>query len=168
MQGLSLFASAGIAEINLGKYINFVLGNELLPIRSRVYQYWHPQTAILKRTKANRTYKSKHTTKKPFQPLCPGYRILPWAAKVLSYFINPSEFYVEPFYVEPLKLALEKSAWPTRLTCNFWGGVLDVNVCSAVYFTINILLYILLLSLFYIFFLCRQKETKNSAHVTLS
>ena len=48
------------------------------------------------------------------------------------------------------------------------GGLLDVNVCSAVYFTINILLYILLLSLFYIFFLCRQKETKNSAHGTLS
>ena len=49
-----------------------------------------------------------------------------------------------------------------------YGGLLDVNVCSAVYFTITILLYILLLSLFYIFFLCRQKETKNSAHVTLS
>ena len=48
------------------------------------------------------------------------------------------------------------------------GGLLDVNVCSAVYFTIDILLYILLLSLFYIFFLCRQKETKNSAHGTLS
>lgn len=47
MQGLSLFASAGIAEMNLGKYINFVLGNELLPIRSRVYQYWHPQTEMI-------------------------------------------------------------------------------------------------------------------------
>ena len=50
----------------------------------------------------------------------------------------------------------------------FLGVVLDVNVCSAVYFTINILLCILLLSLFYIFFLCRQKEAKNSAHGTLS
>lgn len=47
MQGLSLFASAGIAEMNLGKYVNFVLGNELLPIRSKVHQYWHPQSEMI-------------------------------------------------------------------------------------------------------------------------
>ena len=47
MQGLSLFASAGIAEMNLGKYVNIVLGNELLPIRSKVHQFWHPSTEMI-------------------------------------------------------------------------------------------------------------------------
>lgn len=47
MQGLSLFASAGIAEMNLGKYVNIVLGNELLPIRSKVHQFWHPNTEMI-------------------------------------------------------------------------------------------------------------------------
>lgn len=45
--GLSLFASAGIAEMNLDKYVNFVLGNELIPIRSRVHQFWHPKTEMV-------------------------------------------------------------------------------------------------------------------------
>lgn len=47
MQGLSLFASAGIAEMNLSKYVQFVLGNELLPIRSRVHKFWHPHTEMI-------------------------------------------------------------------------------------------------------------------------
>ena len=47
MQGLSLFASAGIAEMNLGKYINFVLANELLPIRSKVHRFWHPKAEMI-------------------------------------------------------------------------------------------------------------------------
>lgn len=47
MNGLSLFASAGIAEMNLGKYVNFVLGNELLPVRSKVHQFWHPKSEMI-------------------------------------------------------------------------------------------------------------------------
>lgn len=47
MKGLSLFASAGIAEMNLGKYIDFVLANELLPIRSEVHKFWHPKAEVI-------------------------------------------------------------------------------------------------------------------------
>lgn len=45
--GLSLFASAGIAEMNLGRYVNFILGNELMPLRSRVHEFWHPRTEMI-------------------------------------------------------------------------------------------------------------------------
>lgn len=47
MHGLSLFASAGIAEMNLGRYVNFVLGNELIPIRCEVHQFWHPKSEMI-------------------------------------------------------------------------------------------------------------------------
>ena len=33
--GVSLFASAGIAELNLKPYINFVVANELIPARAK-------------------------------------------------------------------------------------------------------------------------------------
>lgn len=46
MKGLSLFSSAGIALMNLDKYIDFVLANELLPIRCEVHKFWHPKTEI--------------------------------------------------------------------------------------------------------------------------
>jgi DNA (cytosine-5)-methyltransferase 1 len=48
MKGLSLFSSAGIAEMmlkNLG--IDIVIANELLPIRAKTYQYWHPGTNMI-------------------------------------------------------------------------------------------------------------------------
>lgn len=45
-RGLSLFSSAGVAELNLSPYIDFKIANELLPIRSRVHEYWHPNTEM--------------------------------------------------------------------------------------------------------------------------
>ncbi len=45
--GLSLFSSAGVAELNLGAYINFVVANELRPIRAKVHKYWYPDTEML-------------------------------------------------------------------------------------------------------------------------
>ncbi len=45
--GLSLFSSAGIAELNLYPYINFVLANELVPIRAEVHKFWHPNTDVI-------------------------------------------------------------------------------------------------------------------------
>ena len=47
MRGLSLFSSAGVAELNLKKYINFVLANELLSIRAKVYKFWHPKAEMI-------------------------------------------------------------------------------------------------------------------------
>ena len=47
MTGLSLFASAGVAELNLSKYIDFVLANELLPVRGKVHEFWHPDTEMI-------------------------------------------------------------------------------------------------------------------------
>lgn len=47
LTGLSLFASAGIAEMNLGKYIDIVLANELLPIRGKVHEFWHPNAEMV-------------------------------------------------------------------------------------------------------------------------
>lgn len=47
LTGLSLFASAGIAEMNLGKYANIILANELLPIRSKVHEFWHPAAEMI-------------------------------------------------------------------------------------------------------------------------
>ena len=47
LKGLSLFASAGIAEMNLGKYVDFVLGNELIPVRSKAHQFWHPKSDMV-------------------------------------------------------------------------------------------------------------------------
>lgn len=47
MTGLSLFSSAGVAELNLSKYINVVLANELLPIRGKVHEFWHPNAEMI-------------------------------------------------------------------------------------------------------------------------
>lgn len=47
LTGLSLFASAGIAEMNLGNYSNIVLANELLPIRAKVHEFWHPNAEMI-------------------------------------------------------------------------------------------------------------------------
>ncbi len=47
MKGLSLFASAGVAELNLSPYVDFVLANELLPIRSRVHSFLHPGAKMI-------------------------------------------------------------------------------------------------------------------------
>lgn len=47
LTGLSLFASAGIAEMNLGKYVDIVLANELLPIRAKTHKFWHPKAEMI-------------------------------------------------------------------------------------------------------------------------
>lgn len=46
-KGLSLFSSAGVAEMNLNKYIDFVVANELLEVRSKVYKFWHPKVDMI-------------------------------------------------------------------------------------------------------------------------
>ncbi len=45
--GVSLFASAGIAELNLKPYINFVVANELIPTRAKLHEYWHPNAEMI-------------------------------------------------------------------------------------------------------------------------
>lgn len=45
--GLSLFSSAGVAELNLKERIKFVLANELLPVRCKVHKYWYPDTEMI-------------------------------------------------------------------------------------------------------------------------
>ena len=45
--GVSLFASAGIAELNLKPYINFVVANELIPARAKLHEYWHPNAEMI-------------------------------------------------------------------------------------------------------------------------
>lgn len=46
--GLSLFASAGIAEMNLDKCgVSVKVVNELLPIRAKVHEFWHPQAKMI-------------------------------------------------------------------------------------------------------------------------
>lgn len=45
--GLSLFASAGIAEMNLKPYIDFKVANELLPVRAKVHEFWHPNAEMV-------------------------------------------------------------------------------------------------------------------------
>ncbi len=47
LKGLSLFASAGIAEMNLGKFANIVVANELLSIRCKVHKFWHPTVDMI-------------------------------------------------------------------------------------------------------------------------
>ncbi len=48
LKGLSLFSSAGIAEMNLYKCgIDILLANELLPIRCQVHKFWHPKAKVL-------------------------------------------------------------------------------------------------------------------------
>lgn len=46
--GLSLFASAGIDEMNLKKCgINIKISNELIPIRAKVHEFWHPDCEMI-------------------------------------------------------------------------------------------------------------------------
>lgn len=48
MKGLSLFASAGIAEMNIKSCgIDMVLANELIPIRARTHEFWHPNCEMI-------------------------------------------------------------------------------------------------------------------------
>ena len=48
MKGLSLFASAGIAEMNLKKCgIDMVLANELIDIRAKTHEFWHPNCEMI-------------------------------------------------------------------------------------------------------------------------
>lgn len=48
LKGLSLFASAGIAEMNLKSCgISIKVANELLPIRARTHEYWHPECEMI-------------------------------------------------------------------------------------------------------------------------
>ena len=56
--GLSLFSSAGVAELNLHPYIDFKIANELLPIRCKVHKFWHPQTEMIEGDITNDTVKS--------------------------------------------------------------------------------------------------------------
>lgn len=46
-KGISLFASGGVGEMNLSKYIDFKLANELLPVRAKAHKFWHPNTEML-------------------------------------------------------------------------------------------------------------------------
>ncbi|WRB84621.1 DNA cytosine methyltransferase [Helicobacter pylori] len=46
--GLSLFASAGLAEMNLSQCnIDMKLANELLPIRAKTHEFWHPNSKMI-------------------------------------------------------------------------------------------------------------------------
>lgn len=48
LKGLSLFSSAGIAEMNLKNcHIDIILANELLPIRAKTHEYWHPESEMI-------------------------------------------------------------------------------------------------------------------------
>lgn len=48
LNGLSLFASAGIAEMNLNKcHINIKIANELIPIRAKTHEFWHPNAKMI-------------------------------------------------------------------------------------------------------------------------
>lgn len=56
--GLSLFSSAGVAELDLYPYIDFRIANELLPIRCKVHKFWHPQTEMIEGDITNDTVKN--------------------------------------------------------------------------------------------------------------
>lgn len=48
MKGISLFASAGIAEFGLKNLnIDIVLANELLETRAKAHKFWHPSTYVV-------------------------------------------------------------------------------------------------------------------------
>lgn len=57
-KGLSLFSSAGIAELNLCEYIDFKIANELLPIRAKVHEFWHKNTEMICGDVTNEAVKS--------------------------------------------------------------------------------------------------------------
>lgn len=63
MNGLSLFASAGIAEMNLKKCnINIRVANELIPIRAKVHEYWHKNCEMICGDITNKNIKEKIIT----------------------------------------------------------------------------------------------------------
>lgn len=41
-----MFSSAGVAELNLAPYIDFKVANELIPVRSKVHEFWHPNAKM--------------------------------------------------------------------------------------------------------------------------
>lgn len=48
INGLSLFSSAGIAEMNLKKCgINIKIANELIPIRAKTHEFWHKECQVI-------------------------------------------------------------------------------------------------------------------------
>ena len=48
IKGLSLFSSAGIAEMNLAKCgINIKVANELIPIRAKTHESWYPKCKMI-------------------------------------------------------------------------------------------------------------------------
>ncbi len=48
LKGLSLFSSAGIAEMNLKQCgIDIKVANELIDIRAKVHEYWHPNCEMI-------------------------------------------------------------------------------------------------------------------------
>ncbi|HOI47110.1 MAG TPA: DNA cytosine methyltransferase [Bacilli bacterium] len=48
LNGLSLFSSAGIAEFNLKNAgINIKVANELIPIRAKTHEFWHPECKMI-------------------------------------------------------------------------------------------------------------------------
>ena len=48
LNGLSLFASAGIAEMNLKHCnIDILLANELLHVRAKAHEFWHPNAKMI-------------------------------------------------------------------------------------------------------------------------
>ncbi|EAK0980080.1 DNA cytosine methyltransferase [Campylobacter lari] len=48
LKGLSLFASAGIAEMNLIQCnIEMKLANEILPVRAKMHEFWHPHSKMI-------------------------------------------------------------------------------------------------------------------------
>lgn len=48
INGLSLFASAGIAEMNLRKCgVDIKIANELIPIRAKVHEFWHKKAKMI-------------------------------------------------------------------------------------------------------------------------
>lgn len=59
MVGLSLFSSAGVAELMLHKKVNFVLANELLSIRGKVHDFWHPKSEMICGDITNESIKQK-------------------------------------------------------------------------------------------------------------
>lgn len=58
-KGLSLFSSAGVAELNLNKKVEFHLANELLKIRADVHRFWHPKCEVVTGDVSNEKIKSE-------------------------------------------------------------------------------------------------------------
>ena len=57
--GTSLFASGGIGELNLSKYVDVVISNELLPVRAKMHNFWHPNGGMICGDITNEEIKNK-------------------------------------------------------------------------------------------------------------